>query len=116
MTPQTQLEIKGNFLSHPFAELLAEIACAGLYGSLQVFQKEKKSVIYVKEGRVVFAVSNALSSRLFDILLRRKRITKADLAKIPNYTNDLELADHLRNNKVLSESEYDHIFAEQIQC
>ena len=116
MTPQTQLEIKGNFLSHPFAELLAEIACAGLYGSLQVFQKEKKSVIYVKEGRVVFAVSNALSSRLFDILLRRKRITKADLAKIPNYTNDLELADHLRNKKVLSESEYEHIFAEQIQC
>jgi Flp pilus assembly protein TadD len=115
MTPQTQLEIKGNFLSHPFAELLAEIACAGLYGSLHISHKEQKCVIYVKDGRVVFAVSNARSSRLFDILLRRKRLTKADLAQIPNYTNDLELADNLVEKKILSEGESEHIFAEQIQ-
>ena len=36
MTPQNELEIHGNFLANPFAELLAEIMHAGLDGSLRI--------------------------------------------------------------------------------
>jgi hypothetical protein len=72
MTPQSELEIHGNFLENPFADLLAEIAQGRLDGSLRVSGKEKKCVIYFKGGSVVFAVSNARTSRLFDIPARQK--------------------------------------------
>src|SRR5436190_21003539 len=85
MTPQKELEISGNFFTNPFAELVTEIMQARLNGSLRGADKEKKCVIYFKSGKIVFAVSNARSSRVFDILMRRNRITKEDLAKIPNF-------------------------------
>lgn len=115
MTPQTDLEINGTLFAHPGVELLAEIAGARLNGSLRVSDKEKKSVIYFKAGRVVFAVSNARSSRLFDILLRRHRLTKEDLGQIPNFANDLEFAAFLQDKQFLSKQECDRLFAEQIE-
>ena len=116
MTPQSDLEIKGNFLTHPFAELVAEISQARVHGSLRVSDKERKCVIYLKEGRVVFAVSNARSSRLFEILLNRDRLTKKDLAQIPNFSNDFEFAAFLQNKKFLTKAECDRLFAEQIEA
>jgi len=95
MTSQSELEINGNFHTHPFAELLAEIAQSRLDGSLRVSVEDKKCVVYFKDGRVVFAVSNARSSRLFDILLRQGRLSKEDLAKFPNFANDLEFSESL---------------------
>lgn len=116
MTPQSELEIKGNFLTHPFAELVAEIQQARLNGSLRVSGKEKKCVVYFKSGRVVFAVSNARTSRLFDILLSRNKLSKGDLARIPNYSNDVEFAAFLRDKHFLTKEECDRLFAEQIEA
>ena len=116
MTPQSDLEIKGNFLTHPFAELVAEISHARLNGSLLVSNKDRKCVTYLREGRVVFAVSNALTSRLFDILLKRNRLTKDDLAQIPNFANDFEFAAFLEEKKFLTKPECDRLFAEQIEA
>ncbi len=116
MTPQTDLEIQGNFLTHPFAELLAEIAEARVSGSLRVSNKEKKCVIYLKEGRVVFAVSNARSSRLFDMMLRQNRLTKKDLAQIPNFSNDFEFIAFLEDKKFLTKADSDRLFTEQIEA
>ena len=115
MTPQSELEIQGNFLTHPFAELLAEIAHARLDGSLRVSVKEKKCVLYFKRGRVVFAVSNARSTRLFDVLLRRGKMTKEDLVQIPNFSNDFELTAYLQEKNFLTKSECDRLFTEQIE-
>ena len=115
MTPQTELEIKGSFFAHPFAELLAEIRQARLNGSLRVADNDRKCAIYFKSGRVVFAVSNARTSRLFDILLRRKKLSKDDLTQIPNFANDLELAAYLQDKKILSKAESDKLFVEQIE-
>jgi Flp pilus assembly protein TadD len=115
MTGQSELEIKGNFLAHPFAELLAEIASARLNGSLRVSNNERKCVIYFKGGRVVFAVSNAKSSRLFDILLKRGKLSKEDLTKIPNFQNDLELSTFLKEKQLLNKRECDKLFADQIE-
>ena len=116
MTPQKELEIRGNFFSHPFAELLTEIMQARLNGSLRGANKEKKWVIYFVDGKLVFAVSNAREARLFDILMRRGRITKDDLTKIPNFANDFELTKYLQENDLLSGSECDQLFVEQIQA
>ena len=115
MTPQSELEIKGNFLTHPFAELLAEIGQARVSGSLRVSNKDRKCVLYVKNGDVIFAASNARSSRLFDILIRRGRLTKADLGQIPNFSNDLEFAAFLEDKKFLTKAECDRLFGEQIE-
>src|SRR6187399_2077137 len=116
MTPQKELEISGNFLTHPFAELVTEIMQARLNGSLRGADKEKKWVIYFKRGKIVFAVSNARSSRLFDILMRRNQLTKVDLAKIPNFSNDFELTNYLQDNDLLSKEECSQLFVEQIRA
>ena len=116
MTPQSDLEIKGNFLTHPFAELVAEIAQARVSGSLRVSDKERKCVIYLKEGRVVFAVSNARSSRLFDILLQQNRLTKKDLRQIPNFSNDFEFVAFLEDKKFVTKVDSERLFVEQIEA
>lgn len=115
MTPQPELEIQGNFLTNPFAELLAELAQVGLDGSLRVENKQKKCVIYFKGGRVVFAASNSRSVRLYDVLLSRGKITKEDLANITNFANDFELTAHLEDRKIISKDESNQLFAEQIE-
>ncbi len=115
MTPQTELEVTGSFYAHPLAELITEIMQARLNGSLRGTYKERKWVIYFKSGKVVFAVSNARNSRLFDILMRRNRLTKNEVAAIPNFSNDFELAAHLESKKLLSKPDCDQLFAEQIQ-
>ncbi len=115
MTPQSELEIQGNFLAHPFPELLAEISQSRIDGSLRVSDKDKKSVVYFKAGRVVFAVSNARATRLFDVLLRRAKLTKDDLTRIPNFANDFELTSFLQEKNLLTKPECDRLFAEQIE-
>ncbi len=115
MTPHSALETEGNFLMHPFAELIAEIAQARVTGSLRATDGDKKCVVYFKSGLVVFAVSNARSSRLFDIMMRRNKLAKEDLAQIPNFANDFEFAAFLKAKNFLTKEECDRLFAEQIE-
>ena len=115
MTPQSDLEITGNFLTHPFAALIAEISAARVSGSLRVSNKERKCVIYLKEGRVVFAVSNARTSRLFEILLTKNRLAKKDLGQIPHFSNDFELTAFLQEKRFLTKADCDRLFVEQIE-
>jgi curved DNA-binding protein CbpA len=115
MTPQTELEIQGNFFTHPFAELVSEIDRARLTGSLRSADKEKKWVMYFKAGRIVFAVSNAKSSRLFDIMIRRGRMKSADVLKVPNYANDFEFSSYLQEKGFVTESDRNKLFIEQIE-
>ncbi|MEJ7624546.1 MAG: DnaJ domain-containing protein [Pyrinomonadaceae bacterium] len=115
MTPTDDLEIKGSFYAHPFAELLAEIAHAGLNGSMRVANGDKKYVLYFKSGRPIYAVSNERSSRLFEILIRRNRLTKADLQKVPNFSSDQDLTAFLIDNGTLSRGESDRLLGEQIE-
>lgn len=116
MTPQSALEISGNFLTHPFAELAAEIREASLDGSLRCSYGEIKCVFYFKKGRLKYGVSNQRSSRLFDMLMRRGRLTREDLAKIPNFQNDHEFVAFLRSTNFLSVSDANDLFVEQIEA
>lgn len=115
MTPQSALETKGNFFTHPFAELLIEIAQASLNGSLRVAKDDTKCVVYFKSGKIAFCVSNARSTRIFDTLLRRNKIAKEDLVKIPNFSNDFELTQSLVGKGLLTKDESDRLFKDQIE-
>jgi len=116
MTPRYDLEINGTFFTNPLAEIIAEIMQARLSGSLRGSEKQKKWVIYFKAGRIVFAVSNARSSRLFDVLMRRNRLTEKEVAAIPNFANDFELAAYLESKKLLTKAQCDLLFAEQVEA
>lgn len=116
MTPHSDLETQGNFLMHPFAELIAEIAQARITGSLRVTKGDSKCVVYFKSGIVIFAVSNARSSRLFDIMLRRNKLAKSDLNEVPNFENDFEFSAFLREKNFLTKEEIDRLFSEQIEA
>ena len=58
MISQNNLDLQGNFLTHPFAELLAEISQGRLTGSLRVTANDLKRIVYFKGGKVAFAIAS----------------------------------------------------------
>lgn len=115
MTSQSNLEITGDLRQHQLAELLIEIFQAKLNGSLRLSNAaQKKTVIYFDAGDIVFAVSNARQFRLFELLLRENKITKEQLAAIPDFTNDLALRDYFLKSGALPKPEVERLFPLQI--
>lgn len=115
MTAQNNLEIKGNLQTHSFAELLLETSEAKLTGSLRLAFETGKIVVYLKDGKVVFAASNARRHRLFEMLLGENKISRNQLTEIPNFTSDLELAANLKSKNLFSEAEISQIISTQIE-
>jgi curved DNA-binding protein CbpA len=115
MTSQNNLEIKGNLQDHPLAELLIEIFQVRLNGSLRLNNESQKSVIYFDAGEVVFAVSNKREFRLFEMLLRANKITKEQLLKFSDFTNDFLLGQNLIKENLFSKLEIDALFTRQIE-
>lgn len=113
-SPKT-LEINGNLTAHPLAELLVEILNARLNGSLRLSHQSSKTIIYVKNGEVVFAVSNQRQHRIFELLLEAGTISKQQLVEIPEFTNDLVLAKTLQEKAMFSESALKAVFTRQIE-
>src|SRR5688572_18427929 len=107
MTAESNLDLKGNFREHPFAELLVEIAHTRLAGSLRLTRGKQKAVVYFREGAVVYAVSNSRALRLFNILLQKKRVEQKDLADFPELANDIKLASGLVENGILTKQQID---------
>src|SRR4051794_36250676 len=95
MTSQSNLDIKGYLRINPVAELLAEASQANLTGSFRLTRESEKIVVYLNNGEPVFAASNARQHRLFEKLLRDKKIAQNELVGIPNFTNDIELGEAL---------------------
>ena len=115
MTATATLDIKGDLVRNPLAELLVEISQAQLSGSLRLTDKDRKVVIYLKNGRVVHAVSNQRAHRLFTIGLERKRFTKETLSKHPNFANDIEFAAELKSSGRFAEKEISELSIAQIE-
>ena len=115
MTPTNNLDLEGNFLAFPLAELLTEIGEVRLSGSLRLSHEQQKLIVYLQKGEIVYAVSNSRSSRLFDILLRENKIDKKTLTEIPNFTNDLELAKALIERNLFEKVKLDALFSRQIE-
>lgn len=114
MTSQNDFDVNGDLQTHPFAELLTEIASAKLSGSFRVAHGEHKLIVYFDNGDVIFAVSNARKFRLFDILLRENKVDRETLVKIPNFANDIEFASAMKESGTLTEDQVGEIFARQV--
>ena len=115
MTPQNTLDLKGDFSNHPFAELLVEIVQAKLSGSLRLSSAKQKTIIYFRDGAVVYAACNAREQRLFSVLLNRKKVDQKTLAQFPNLANDLELAALLEEKGGFTKSDVDEFVGLQIE-
>jgi curved DNA-binding protein CbpA len=115
MTTPNNLEIKGDFQKYPFAELLVEVVHTRLGGSLRLSSAKQKSVIYFREGKVVYAVSNAREHRLFSVLLKRRKIDEKTLVQFPNLANDLELIAGLEQKGIFKKSEIAELISMQIE-
>lgn len=115
MTPQNNLDIQSNLSAFPLAELLVEIKQARLDGSLRFAFDERKIIVYFQNGKIVYAISNARVARLFDFLLREKKIDKKTLTSITNFTSDLELGKALVHKELFSQAEIDAIVSFQIE-
>src|SRR5687767_13584358 len=81
MTAPNNLELQGSFQRSPLAELLVELRQTRLDGSLRLERETNKTIIYFKTGEIVFAVSNARSARIFEMLVRAGKIDKQFLAE-----------------------------------
>jgi tetratricopeptide (TPR) repeat protein len=114
MSSETNLEVMGNLIDHPLAELFAEIGQSSLNGSLRLSRGEQKTIIYFDGGDAVFAVSNARQHRLFHLLLRGEKISVAELQTIPNFVNDVELKVNLIKKGLFTEQELKEFFVRQV--
>jgi curved DNA-binding protein CbpA len=115
MTSPNKLEVKGNLHERPFAELLTEAAESRLDGSFRLAAKDRKAVIYLRGGEIVFAVSNAREHRLFEMLLRDGRIAREQLADFPNFASDMELSQSLAEKNVLNPVQIHKLFSQQVE-
>lgn len=114
MTTQNTLDLSSDLIAHPLAELLVEISHARLDGSLRISNGEQKVIVYFNKGTVVFAISNARAFRLFDILLREKKIDQQFLTANPTFTNDMEFARALIAKGVFTSDGIKEVFSQQI--
>lgn len=114
MKSQNNLETIGNLRINPLDELLVEIACNALNGSLRMTNGEQKIAVYFDTGETVFAVSNARAHRLYEMLLQTSDFSKERLAAIPDYANDLALKENLLKHNLLEKKEIERLFSRQI--
>jgi curved DNA-binding protein CbpA len=115
MTTPGNTEIKGTLQDAPLVELLAETSQARLSGSFRFAHIDEKAIIYLQNGRVVFAVANRREHRLFEILLRQNLITKEQLTEKGDFTNDLALAQSLLTENILTTEALGRLFVYQIR-
>jgi curved DNA-binding protein CbpA len=115
MLPAKSLEINGILSQYPLAELLAESSFSTLSGSFRLTDEARKVIIYLREGEVVFAVSNSRQHRLFELLLSFRQITREKLTQFENVANDLEFGQKLVEAGLFAQSDIDVMFAEQLK-
>jgi curved DNA-binding protein CbpA len=115
MSTTSDLELQGSLQIHPIAELIAEIACARLNGSLKVSSGDKKAIVYFESGAIKFAVSNERVFRLPEILLAAGVIDRKFLHERSNVNNDLELAEHVISANRLSASDMKDVVSRQCE-
>ena len=83
--------MQGQLGEHPLAELIREIAAAGLSGALRLSRERAKVAIYFEEGKLVFATSNLRAHRLREVV-KRNGLTDAHVAEFSVKLSDEELA------------------------
>lgn len=115
MSSLNKLEIKGNLSEHPFAELLTVAAESYFDGSFRLADEDRKAIIYLRGGKIVFAVSNAREHRIFEMFMREGKLTREQLSGFPNFANDLEFSQSLVEKNLFNQMQIHKIFTQQVE-
>src|SRR5215468_1293045 len=115
MTARNNLEIQGTLRAYPAAELIVELSCACLSGSLKLSNGEKKAIFYFESGKLVFAVSNERAFRLAEILLEQNVIDKEFLLENRTIANELQLSEVVISKGKISAEEMTRFIAGQCE-
>ncbi len=91
--------LRGSLARIPLPDLLRELQNAGSTGILTLTGDGARKALYLKGGRVVFAMSNQPSDRLGEVLLREGRITREQ-----NEASTRSLAHGRRQGRALVEA------------
>src|SRR5260370_29477057 len=86
--------MEGQLKKHPLAELIREIAAAGLSGALRLAHQRAKVAIYFQDGELVFAASNLRAHRLREIV-KQGGLSDVQLSDLPAKVSDDELSEVL---------------------
>lgn len=105
--------MNGQLHEHPLAELIHEIAVAGLSGSLRLARERVKVAIYFEEGRIVYATSNLRAHRLSECLRRWNNPAMQKLTSASEKMSDMELGLELVAKNNLSREEFEELLARQ---
>ncbi|HEV2913435.1 MAG TPA: DnaJ domain-containing protein [Pyrinomonadaceae bacterium] len=105
--------MNGQLFEHPFAELIHEIAAAGLSGSLRLARERVKLVVYFEEGGIVYATSNLRAHRLSECARRWGVAPVQQLASEREKMSDMELGLELIARGELSREEFEDLLARQ---
>lgn len=116
MTQQNTLEEKGSLSAYPLSELIVEIKQLQMSGSLRLSHQNRKAIIYFNDGEVIYAVSNSKEHRLFNMMLKKKAVSQEQLSGIPQFANDVELAQALSAKGILTKEAIDRVIVEQIDA
>lgn len=84
--------MNGQLSEHPLGELIRELCEKGLSGSLRLQQERSKVVVYLEDGRVIYAASNVRRLRLAEYLKKHQLVTEAELTSFVDKNSDLALA------------------------
>jgi DnaJ-class molecular chaperone with C-terminal Zn finger domain len=115
MTQQNSLELDGSFRINTFAELTVEITQANLSGSLRACFGEKRSIVYFDSGAPVFCVSNSRNFRLLEMIISENNLDRDSLKPYSTITNDLELAEKLVSDGLITKTEIYSLLQRQVE-
>src|SRR5512138_2055512 len=106
--------MKGQLSEQPLAELIREISQKKLSGRLRVEHELAVVVVYFNLGELTYAAANARPFRLRQYLLKHQLVNEETLFRFDQRWSDLELADHLVEQHILSRAQANQIQLRQV--
>jgi curved DNA-binding protein CbpA len=94
--------------------LLHEISAAGVSGALRLEHERLKTVVYLADGRVIYAASNLRLHRLAECVVRWQVLSEQDLSGLPRTASDIDFAEALVEAKMLDRESLEEIQARQV--
>lgn len=105
--------MNGQLFEYPLAELIQEIATAGLSGSLRLSHERVKVAVYFEEGSIVYATSNLRQHRLSECARRWGVVAVQQLASARENVPDVQLGLELVAKGELTPEEFEDLLARQ---
>ena len=109
------MALKGNLHDFSITQLLNLIHLARKTGTLAIDSKNSAARASFREGKLVFAQTEALDGRLVGMLVRVGKITPEQGKKIPTNKSDRDLASMLVQAGLLTKTELDQMVRNHVK-